>query len=134
MPGLLVIDDDPSVVHFIRAACKDLGITIHAAEDAPDGLALDGRVAVGEFCAAATPFGKADVAASVFFAAFDDGGFAAFGADALGVAVAVFGLETVARAVAFGNEQVGTPKLAAIEVVEEGFAAVPFSGPILDGA
>jgi DNA-binding NtrC family response regulator len=40
MPGLLVIDDDPSVVHFIRAACKELGITIHAAEDAQEGLAM----------------------------------------------------------------------------------------------
>ncbi len=40
MPGLLVIDDDRSVVHFIRAACKDLEVTIHAAADAEAGLTM----------------------------------------------------------------------------------------------
>src|SRR4051812_39931786 len=40
MPGLLVIDDDRSVVHFIRAACKELTTAVHAAEDAEEGLAM----------------------------------------------------------------------------------------------
>ena len=40
MPGLLVIDDDRSVVHFIRAACKELELTVHAAEDGEEGLAM----------------------------------------------------------------------------------------------
>ena len=40
MPGLLVIDDDRSVVHFIRSACKELAITVGSAEDAEEGLAL----------------------------------------------------------------------------------------------
>ena len=40
MSGLLVIDDDRSVVHFIRAACKELGIAIHAAEDGEEGLEM----------------------------------------------------------------------------------------------
>jgi two-component system nitrogen regulation response regulator GlnG len=40
MPGLLVIDDDRSVVHFIRSACKELAVTVGSAEDAEEGLAL----------------------------------------------------------------------------------------------
>ncbi|MFN0017640.1 MAG: sigma-54-dependent transcriptional regulator [Pirellulaceae bacterium] len=40
MSGLLVIDDDRSVVHFIRAACKELELTVHAAEDAEEGLSM----------------------------------------------------------------------------------------------
>lgn len=40
MPGLLVIDDDRSVVHFIRAACKELELTVQAAEDGEEGLAM----------------------------------------------------------------------------------------------
>jgi DNA-binding NtrC family response regulator len=40
MPGLLVIDDDRSVVHFIRAACKELDVVIHAAEDGEVGLEM----------------------------------------------------------------------------------------------
>jgi DNA-binding NtrC family response regulator len=40
MPGVLVIDDDRSVVHLIRAACKQIEIEVLAAESAEDGLAL----------------------------------------------------------------------------------------------
>src|SRR5436190_10824808 len=44
MPGLLVIDDDRSVVHFLKAACKELHVTIHSAEDAEEGLTMIKRV------------------------------------------------------------------------------------------
>src|SRR5436190_5653256 len=44
MPGLLVIDDDRSVVHFLKAACKELHVTIHSAEDAEEGLTMINRV------------------------------------------------------------------------------------------
>ena len=44
MPVLLVIDDDRSVVHFIRAACKELDVTVHSAEDAEDGLSALKRI------------------------------------------------------------------------------------------
>ncbi len=40
MPGVMVIDDDRSVVHLIRAACKQIDIEVLAAESAEDGLAL----------------------------------------------------------------------------------------------
>ena len=40
MPGVLVIDDDRSVVHLIRAACKQIDIEVLAAESADEGLAL----------------------------------------------------------------------------------------------
>jgi DNA-binding NtrC family response regulator len=40
MPGVLVIDDDRSVVHLIRAACKQIDIDVQAAESAEEGLAL----------------------------------------------------------------------------------------------
>src|SRR5262245_61921849 len=40
MPGLLVIDDDRSVVPLIRSACKHVKIDVHAAESAEDGLKL----------------------------------------------------------------------------------------------
>jgi DNA-binding NtrC family response regulator len=40
MPGVLVIDDDRSVVHLIRAACKQIEIEVLAAESAEEGLAL----------------------------------------------------------------------------------------------
>jgi two-component system nitrogen regulation response regulator GlnG len=40
MPGVLVIDDDRSVVHLIRAACKQIDIEVLAAESAEEGLAL----------------------------------------------------------------------------------------------
>jgi two-component system nitrogen regulation response regulator GlnG len=38
MPGVLVIDDDRSVVHLIRAALKDLKVEVMAAESADEGL------------------------------------------------------------------------------------------------
>src|SRR6185369_2846849 len=40
MPGVLVIDDDRSVVHLIRAACKQIDIEVLAAESAEEGLSL----------------------------------------------------------------------------------------------
>jgi DNA-binding NtrC family response regulator len=40
MPGVLVIDDDRSVVHLIRAACKQIDIEVRSAETAEGGLAL----------------------------------------------------------------------------------------------
>src|SRR5262245_55359797 len=40
MPGVVVIDDDRSVVHLIRAACKQDGVAAHAAETAEEGLEL----------------------------------------------------------------------------------------------
>src|SRR5262245_25317775 len=40
MPGLLVIDDDRSVVPLIRSACKQVDIEVHAAETAEEGLKL----------------------------------------------------------------------------------------------
>jgi DNA-binding NtrC family response regulator len=40
MPGVLIIDDDRSVVHLIRAACKQLDVEVHAAESAEEGLTL----------------------------------------------------------------------------------------------
>jgi two-component system nitrogen regulation response regulator GlnG len=40
MSGVLVIDDDRSVVHLIRAACRQLDVVVHAAEAADDGLTL----------------------------------------------------------------------------------------------
>jgi two-component system nitrogen regulation response regulator GlnG len=40
MPGLLVIDDDRSVVPLIRSACKHVAIEVFAAETAEDGLKL----------------------------------------------------------------------------------------------
>jgi two-component system nitrogen regulation response regulator GlnG len=40
MPGVLVIDDDRSVVLLIRAACKQIDTTVVAAESADEGLAL----------------------------------------------------------------------------------------------
>lgn len=39
MPGVLVIDDDRSVVHLIRAACKQIEIEVNSAESAEEGLA-----------------------------------------------------------------------------------------------
>ena len=38
MTGLLVIDDDRSVIPLIRSACKHIDIEIHAAESAEEGL------------------------------------------------------------------------------------------------
>ena len=38
MPGLLVIDDDRSVVHLVRAALKTTDIEVQAAESAEEGL------------------------------------------------------------------------------------------------
>src|SRR5262245_11708912 len=40
MPGVLVLDDDRTVVHLIRAACKQIDIEVNAAESAEEGLAL----------------------------------------------------------------------------------------------
>lgn len=40
MPGVLVIDDDRSVVHLIRAACKQIDIEVNAAESGEEGLVL----------------------------------------------------------------------------------------------
>lgn len=40
MPGLLVIDDDRSVVPLIRSACKQVEIEVFAADTAEDGLKL----------------------------------------------------------------------------------------------
>ena len=40
MPGVVVIDDDRSVVHLIRAACKQDSLAVEAAETAEEGLAL----------------------------------------------------------------------------------------------
>jgi DNA-binding NtrC family response regulator len=40
MPGLLVIDDDRSVVPLIRSACKHVSIEVSAAESADEGLKL----------------------------------------------------------------------------------------------
>jgi len=40
MPGLLVIDDDRSVVPLIRSACKHVAIEVLAAESADEGLKL----------------------------------------------------------------------------------------------
>jgi two-component system nitrogen regulation response regulator GlnG len=40
MPGLLVIDDDRSVVPLIRSACKQVAIDVVAAETAEQGLKL----------------------------------------------------------------------------------------------
>ncbi|HMC11276.1 MAG TPA: sigma 54-interacting transcriptional regulator, partial [Pirellulaceae bacterium] len=40
MPGLLVIDDDRSVVPLIRSACKHVEIEVMAAETAEEGLKL----------------------------------------------------------------------------------------------
>jgi two-component system nitrogen regulation response regulator GlnG len=40
MPGLLVVDDDRSVVPLIRSACKQVAIEVFAAETAEDGLKL----------------------------------------------------------------------------------------------
>jgi DNA-binding NtrC family response regulator len=43
MAGLLVIDDDRSVVPLIRSACKQIAIEVIAAETADDGLKLLGQ-------------------------------------------------------------------------------------------
>src|SRR5688572_5235931 len=40
MTGVLVIDDDRSVVHLIRAACKQMEVEVLAAESAEEGLSL----------------------------------------------------------------------------------------------
>lgn len=40
MPGLLVIDDDRSVIPLIRSACKHVAIDVLAAESADEGLKL----------------------------------------------------------------------------------------------
>ncbi len=40
MAGVVVIDDDRSVVHLIRAACKQDRLAVEAAETAEEGLAL----------------------------------------------------------------------------------------------
>ena len=40
MPGVLVIDDDRSVVLVIRSACKDMEIDVHAAQSAEQGLSM----------------------------------------------------------------------------------------------
>lgn len=40
MPGLLVIDDDPSIIHLVRSACKNMAIEIHSAGDGEHGMEL----------------------------------------------------------------------------------------------
>ena len=40
MPGVLVIDDDRSVVLVIRSACKDSNVEVHAAQTAEQGLSM----------------------------------------------------------------------------------------------
>ena len=40
MPGVVVIDDDRSVVLLIRAACKQDNVAVEAAETAEQGLEL----------------------------------------------------------------------------------------------
>jgi DNA-binding NtrC family response regulator len=40
MPGVLVIDDDRSVVHLIRSACQAIEVEVQSAQSAEEGLAL----------------------------------------------------------------------------------------------
>ncbi|MCU0876671.1 MAG: sigma-54 dependent transcriptional regulator [Pirellulaceae bacterium] len=40
MPGVLVIDDDRSVVHLIRSACQAIDVEVQSAQSAEEGLAL----------------------------------------------------------------------------------------------
>src|SRR5688572_17722155 len=40
MPGVLVIDDDRSVVPLIRSACKQVGVEVIAADSAEKGLEI----------------------------------------------------------------------------------------------
>src|SRR3990167_11008095 len=88
---------------------------------------------VGKFCSTTTLLGKANPPAAVFGFALNNLLFATFRTSPLLIAVAILFFPRITRSVPLAHKQTAAPQLAFVMIKKEGFTAVIFACPVLNG-